>query len=75
MRKAGLVTFPSTYWAVKGEKTLDKEGIPGKLVPIPRRLSSSCGLCLRFPLHEEARVSLLFKQAGVDFEQIVGWEF
>ncbi len=30
------------------EKALKKRGIPCRLTPIPRKVSSDCGICLRF---------------------------
>ena len=33
--------------AMKGESALTKAGVPHKLVPVPRSLSSQCGVCIR----------------------------
>ncbi len=51
-----VVIFPSMSGVLRAEKLLKAEGIPLKLVPVPRHLSSDCGVCLRFGRHDEARV-------------------
>ncbi|MDO9534397.1 MAG: DUF3343 domain-containing protein [Bacillota bacterium] len=43
-----IVTFETTHHALKFEKTLKGEGISLTLLPVPRRLSSSCGIAARF---------------------------
>ncbi|HCX79288.1 MAG TPA: hypothetical protein DG577_07735, partial [Firmicutes bacterium] len=41
--KSILILFPSTHDALRAEKYWPQSGFPGKLRPIPRSLSSSCG--------------------------------
>jgi hypothetical protein len=45
----GVVLFPSVSYALTAEKILKKEGLSFKLIPIPRHISSDCGVCIRFP--------------------------
>ena len=42
-----VILFFSTGHALKAEKALQKAGISCKLIPVPRHLSSDCGVCLR----------------------------
>jgi len=44
-----VVLFLSVSHAIRAEKLLKACGIDCKLIPVPRHLSSDCGLCLRFP--------------------------
>jgi len=44
----GVVLFQSISSALRAEKLLKKEGIAYKLIPVPRHLSSDCGICIRF---------------------------
>jgi len=39
--------FPSVSYALKAEKILKAAGISHKLIPVPRHISSDCGVCLR----------------------------
>jgi Protein of unknown function (DUF3343) len=43
-----VVLFKSVSHALKAEKILKGEGIPFKLIPVPKHISSDCGVCLRF---------------------------
>ena len=51
-----VVLFHSTSGALRAEKLLKKEGIAYKIIPVPRHLSSDCGVCIRFPSHDESLV-------------------
>lgn len=43
-----LITFHTHAGAVRFERLLSKEGLDCELMPVPRKLSSSCGVCARF---------------------------
>ncbi|MEW6243616.1 MAG: DUF3343 domain-containing protein [Bacillota bacterium] len=59
-------TFPSTYWALTGECLLRERGFAVKLRPVPRTLSSSCGICLELPLALAAEVQEAVRLLGID---------
>ena len=40
--------FPSVSHVLKAEKILKAAGIVHKLIPVPRHISTDCGVCLRF---------------------------
>lgn len=54
MERRCYLTFPSTYQALRAEKALSGERWEFKMVPVPRKISSSCGMALRC-LPEDAR--------------------
>jgi len=43
-----IATFYSHFGALTYFKSLQKQSINAKLMPVPRRVSSSCGTCVRF---------------------------
>lgn len=43
-----LVTFFNHSGAIKYKKMLQKEGTTSIMMPVPRSLSSSCGVCIEF---------------------------
>lgn len=43
-----VILFDSVHHALRSEKILKDKGIPHKLIPVPRHISSDCGICLRF---------------------------
>ncbi|MBR4196160.1 MAG: DUF3343 domain-containing protein [Synergistaceae bacterium] len=44
-----LATFKTTSAALLFERSCRKSGIPARIAPVPRKLSSSCGLACEFP--------------------------
>lgn len=64
-----VVLFKSVSHALRAEKILKEAGIPFKLIPVPRHISSDCGVCLRFPLGYRKEMEEVF--AGkVDVSEI-----
>lgn len=65
-----VVLFPSVHHALRAERLLKEAGLPCKLIPIPRNLSSDCGVCLRFdsPLRPRVEETL---RGRVDMENIL----
>ena len=51
-----IVLFDSTSEVLLAEKLLKKTGIPHKVIPVPRHLSSNCGVCIRFSSPDTERV-------------------
>lgn len=43
-----IATFFSHFGAIKFKKLCEKQGIAAITMPVPRSLSSSCGICCRF---------------------------
>lgn len=48
MKRYNYMTFKSVSYAMKVESALKKYDIQYKIIPVPRSISSSCGLCIRF---------------------------
>ena len=48
MSKEMILLVHTSGHAFSIEKALKKRGIPCRLNPIPRKVSSDCGICLRF---------------------------
>lgn len=43
-----IATFHTHLAALMTSRTLAQEGISAQMAPVPRRLSSSCGTCVRY---------------------------
>jgi hypothetical protein len=64
-----VALFYSTSGALMAEKLFKREGIPHKIIPVPRHISSDCGVCLRFSPTERERAENIL--AGkVDIQDI-----
>jgi len=63
-----VILVPSTSHALVGEKILRRSEIEVKLIPVPRHLSSDCGMCLKIPRpHAEKALSVL-RSKGIAVE-------
>jgi len=47
-----VVLFESVSHALRAEKLLKAAAVSCKLIPVPRHLSSDCGVCLRIYLSD-----------------------
>lgn len=61
----GVILFPSIHFALRAEKLMKQKGIPHKLIPVPRHLSSDCGVCLRIPWEKKEEVLGFLTQSAV----------
>ena len=55
-----IFLFSSIHDVLKAEKALKGRGCVFELVPVPRALSSDCGVCIKAPELSPDTVSLLF---------------
>jgi hypothetical protein len=65
-----VVLVYSTSYALRAEKVLGRVGIDSKLIPVPRQLSSDCGVCLRVRRTDRQATRQALEGAGVDIEGI-----
>ena len=64
-----VVLFESVSHALRAEKMIKAEKISCKLIPVPRHLSSDCGVCLRFNTADKERIAAVLKDK-LDFFEI-----
>lgn len=50
-----VLVFRGTHQVMSAEKHLKKGGVAFRLIPVPRRLTSDCGLAIRIPAAEHDR--------------------
>lgn len=65
-----VILVYSTSHALRAEKALAEAGIGCKLVPVPRHLSSDCGVCIRIQWNDQATALCVLEEAGVEIEGI-----
>ena len=63
-----VVLFESFSHALSAEKILKAAGMVCKLVPVPRHLSSDCGVCLSFAADTKQQVETVLKNKLEYFE-------
>jgi len=65
-----VILVPSTSHALRAEKILRVAGIDCKLIPVPRHLSSDCGVCVRIPRAARDAACAALQQARLDVEAV-----
>jgi hypothetical protein len=43
-----VALFKAVSHAMKAERVLKEKGVSIKLIPVPKHISSDCGVCIRF---------------------------
>ncbi len=61
----------STSHAMRIEKLLAEQGIACKMIPVPRQLSSDCGVCVRIPREHAAAARATVMAARIEIQGIV----
>ncbi len=61
----GVITFHSTSHAIQAEKVCRQLELNIKMIPTPRRLSSDCGISLRFDLSDREAVLAALAERNV----------
>lgn len=76
----GVATFHSTYSVIKAEKIFKEAGLEKvRLIPVPSRISSDCGVTVRFLMSDFEKARKLLQVLEDDLEGIYvdtgsGWE-
>jgi hypothetical protein len=65
-----VVLVYSTSHALKAEKAIKTHGVECKLIPVPRHLSSDCGVCVRIPAESVADITALLNTKRIEFDSI-----
>jgi hypothetical protein len=63
-----IILFDSTSATLLAEKVLKKGGIAIKIIPVPRHISSDCGVCIRFSPEDRWKVEELLADMADDAE-------
>jgi len=65
-----VILVYSTSYALRAEKVLGNAGTDCKLIPVPRHLSSDCGVCVRIARADRKTATEALHQAGVEIEGV-----
>lgn len=65
-----VITFRSVHFAMKAEALLKREHIPVQLIPIPRTISSDCGIALEVSEDDREKTKELLENNQFTIESI-----
>lgn len=63
-----VITFHTTTEAIAFEKNCKSQGIPGRLIPVPRQISSGCGLAWAMEAEFEGLGERMMEENHMGFE-------
>ena len=69
-KQYAVILVYSTNYALRAEKVLAKAGISCKLIPVPRHLSSDCGVCIRIERANQEAAFRVLEAARVEMQGV-----
>jgi hypothetical protein len=66
-----VILVHTTSHAVHLERLLGKRGISCKMIPVPRQLSSDCGVCVRVPRSQVEAAREVVEASRVEVQGIL----
>jgi len=65
-----VFTFPTTTFAMEAERLCREEGLPGRLIPVPAKISAGCGMAWCAPPGSADALIGLFGREKVAIEGV-----
>lgn len=66
----GVVLLHSISSVLRAEKLFKEESIPIKIIPVPRHLSSDCGVCVRFNQEDQRKIEAILAKHHLEIQGI-----
>ncbi|MBP2654616.1 MAG: hypothetical protein H6Q73_2185 [Firmicutes bacterium] len=65
-----LLSFCSVRHALLAEEVMQRLGIPGALVPTPRKLGIHCGQCMLFQAEKQEQILTLLQEKNIRWSKL-----
>ena len=65
-----IITFSTTAAAMRMEQFCGEEGLPGRLIPVPREITAGCGLAWKAEPEQEEAVLSALRAAGIEYSGV-----
>ncbi len=65
-----LLTFASIHYVLKAEKIIKKQGLFTDMIPVPKEISSDCGMALLIYEKDLTEIKSLLNEKGLKPEGI-----
>ena len=66
----GVILFSSIHFVLQAEKLIKGKGFSIDLIPVPRQLSSDCGICMLIEWQQRDILSSFLEERGVRIEGV-----
>lgn len=67
--EALIITFKNTTEAMAVEKFCSENGLPGRIIPLPREISAGCGLSWKAKTEDKEVLISAFNEAKLEWQQ------
>lgn len=64
-----IITFHTTSEAIAVERYCREKELPGRLIPVPRAISASCGMAWCVPLEQKELLGELLVRFGQEMDR------
>ena len=64
-----IITFATTTQAMAMEKFCARQGLPGRLIPVPREITAGCGLSWKAAPEDKESLIAALQAAEMKWEQ------
>ena len=61
-----VLTFHTTADAIATERLCKEKQVPGRLIPVPRALTSDCGMAWSMPPEDRKQIEALLSGSGIE---------
>lgn len=61
-----IALFPTTRNAIRAQKACKQNGITCRMIPVPKDLSSECGIALEFDLADDLKIKKLLTDGKIE---------
>ena len=65
-----IITFATTTQAMAMEKFCMENGLPGRIIPVPREITAGCGLSWKAKPEEQQLLRSKLTEAGMVWQQM-----
>lgn len=73
--KSLVISFDSTYEAMKMQSVAEKLHLPGRIIPTPQRISAGCGMAWLAPVEAQEGILKAMEEHGVLAGEIAEMEY
>ncbi|MBE6939476.1 MAG: DUF3343 domain-containing protein [Ruminococcaceae bacterium] len=65
-----IITFASTTQAMAVEKYCTENGLPGRIIPVPREITAGCGLSWKAAPEDQQALTDALQSSGLGWESM-----
>ena len=69
-KPALIITFATTTQAMATEKFCLDNGLPGRIIPVPREITAGCGLSWKAAPEDREQLAAALEGAGLGWEEM-----